>query len=123
TYGGLTFYMSTLGNLGGYILVTKAVGVLSAMGISVGGGAAAVTAISAIGGPVTLVIGLAITGAIITYSISGVGWKKSLAKATNKQFEKANAVSKYEEVLSEYWKETILGFKVGSRTLKDSLYS
>ncbi|MBD8014212.1 dynamin family protein [Planococcus wigleyi] len=123
TYGGLTFYMSTLGNLGGYILVTKAVGVLSAMGISVGGGAAAVTAISAIGGPVTLVIGLAITGAIITYSISGVGWKKSLAKATNKQFEKANAVSKYEEVLSEYWKETILGFKVGSKTLKDSLYS
>lgn len=123
TYGGLTFYMSTLGNLGGYILVAKAVGVLSAMGIGVGGGAAAVTAVSAIGGPVTLVIGLAITGAIITYSISGVGWKKSLAKATNKQFEKAKAVSKYEELLNEYWKETILGFKVGSRTLKDSLYS
>ncbi len=123
TYGGLTFYMSTLGNLGGYILVAKAVGVLSAMGIGVGGGAAAVTAVSAIGGPVTLVIGLAITGAIITYSISGVGWKKSLAKATNKQFEKAKAVSKYEELLNEYWKETILGFKIGSRTLKDSLYS
>ena len=50
TYGALSIWAASLGNLGSYILVAKGVSVLAAMGISVGGTAAASAAIAAIGG-------------------------------------------------------------------------
>jgi len=113
TYGGLTLYMTTLGNLGGYILVTKAVGLLSTIGISVGGTAAAVTAISAIGGPITLVIGLAVASSLIAFSLSGIGWKKSFAKKVMKLYEKENVLDKYQQALNEFWQETEHAFSLG----------
>ena len=45
TFGGLALWASTLGNLGAYILVAKGVSLLSAIGISVGGTAAAASAV------------------------------------------------------------------------------
>lgn len=121
TYGGLTLYMSTLGNLGGYILVTKAVSLLSAMGIGVGGTAAAVAAVSAIGGPITLVIGLSIAASLVAMSISGIGWKKSLAKRTIKSFEKEDVSSKYLDELNKFWDETEHAFRLGMDHVIDSL--
>lgn len=114
TYGGLAFYMSTLGNLGGYILVTKAVGVLSALGISVGGTATAVSAVSAMGGPITLAIGLGVAAALIAYSVSGIGWRKSLARRIVKLFEKEGVAEEYEKLLDTYWSDTERAFQLGT---------
>lgn len=120
TYGGLTLYMSTLGNLGGYILVTKAVSVLSAVGIGVGGTATAVAAVSSIGGPVTLVIGLTIASFLVAYSISGIGWEKSLAKQIIKGYKKENVQNKYEEALNTFWNETEETFNLGVDNIIES---
>lgn len=121
TYGGLTLYMATLGNLGGYILVTKAVGLLSTIGISVGGTAAAVTAVSAIGGPITLVIGLTIATSLIAFSLSGIGWKKSLSKRIIKLYEKEKVIGNYQQALNDFWKETELAFSLGVENIIDAL--
>lgn len=59
TLGGLGLWAATVGNLGGYILVAKGVSLLSALGISVGGTAAAASFVAAIGGPITIGIALA----------------------------------------------------------------
>lgn len=104
--GALVFYMSTLGNLGGYILVTQIVGFLSSIGISVGGGAAATAFISAIGGPVVLAIGLAFLSAVAVFTVTGVGWKKSFAKQLVRGYEKRNVISEINNSISDYWKET-----------------
>lgn len=104
--GALVFYMSTLGNLGGYILVTQIVGFLSSIGISVGGGAAATAFISAIGGPVVLAIGLALLSAVAVFTVTGVGWKKSFAKQLVRGYEKRNVISEINNSISDYWKET-----------------
>ena len=106
TYGAFALYIGTLGNLGGYILVTKAVGLLSALGISVGGGAAATTAVAAIGGPVTIVIGLSILAGTLVATLTGLNWKKNLAKSLVKAYGKQDAKEKYCDGLKEWWTET-----------------
>ncbi|HYW18192.1 MAG TPA: hypothetical protein VE956_02585, partial [Nodularia sp. (in: cyanobacteria)] len=54
-YGALAAWAAGLGNLGSYILVAKLVSLLSALGISIGGGTAAVISfVAAIGGPIVL---------------------------------------------------------------------
>lgn len=104
--GALVFYMSTLGNLGGYILVTQLVGLLSTFGISVGGGAAATAFIASMGGPVTLAIGLAILSAASVFAVTGLGWKKSYAKKLIKSYDQNNVINEVNENISNYWKET-----------------
>lgn len=64
-YGALAMWAAGLGNLGAYILVAKGVSLLAAMGISVGGTAAGISAISLIGGPVVVAIGIAALIAIV----------------------------------------------------------
>ena len=104
--GALMFYMSTLGNLGGYILVTQIVGFLSSIGISVGGGAVATTIISAIGGPVVLAVGLAVLSAAAVFAVTGLGWKKSFAKQLVRGYEKQDVIIQINDSISDYWKDT-----------------
>ncbi|MFL2098297.1 dynamin family protein [Marinilactibacillus psychrotolerans] len=104
--GALMVYMSTLGNLGGYILVTQIVGFLSSIGISVGGGAVATTFIAAIGGPVVLAIGLAVLSATTVFAVTGLGWKKSFAKQLVRGYEKKDAITQINDGISDYWKAT-----------------
>lgn len=73
--GGLGLWAATVGNLGGYILVAKGVSLLSALGISVGGTAAAASFVALIGGPVTIGIALALGVFAIATSLFGDGWK------------------------------------------------
>ncbi|EDP68711.1 Dynamin [Carnobacterium sp. AT7] len=104
--GALVFYMSTLGNLGGYILVTQLVGILSSLGISVGGGAVATIFISSIGGPIVLAYSLAILSAAAVFAVTGVGWKKSFAKKLVRSYEKNNVNNQVNESIADYWKDT-----------------
>lgn len=106
TYGGLAFWASTCGNLGAYILIAKGVSVLSSIGISTGGTAAAVSAVASIGGPVVLGVALAVLAAMGIFAVFSGGWKKSLAKNLVKAFAENNVGATYGEVIEKYWQDT-----------------
>ncbi|MEM4991976.1 dynamin family protein [Priestia sp. SB1] len=105
--GALGFWASTVGNLGGYILVAKGVSLLSAVGISVGGTAAAASFVSIIGGPITIGIGIALGAFLLVKGLFGDGWKPRIAENLIKAFKKQNVLEKYEEVITLYWDDTI----------------
>ena len=107
TYGALAFYIGTLGNLGGYIVVAQAVGLLSSLGISVGGGAAATSFVAGIGGPITIVLGISILITLATAGIlSGRNWKEKFADSLIAAYKKAEARQKYCTGLEQWWAET-----------------
>jgi len=104
--GGLGFWAATVGNLGGYILVAKGVSLLSALGISVGGTAAAASFVAAIGGPITIGIALAALAWLAVSSFFGDGWKKRLAKQVVKIFEEKKVASQYTNGIKKHWDDT-----------------
>ena len=107
TYGALTLYIGTLGNLGGYIVVAQAVGLLSSLGISVGGGAAATSFVAGIGGPITIVLGISILITLATAGIlSGRNWKEKFADSLIAAYKKTEARQKYCAGLESWWAET-----------------
>lgn len=116
--GALIAYMGTLGNLGGYILVTQSVGVLASMGISVGGGAAATSAVASIGGPVTIAVGLGVLLTMSVFAVSGIGWKKTLSKKIIASYEKEECLNKYLDSIINYWKDTETSLKKHKVALK-----
>ena len=109
-FGGLAFWASTLGNLGGYILVAKGVSLLSALGISVGGTAAAVSFVASIGGPVVLGVALAVIAALSIYGIFTGNWKKKAAKNIIKAYNEQDAILKYKANIEKFWKDTEVAF-------------
>lgn len=118
TFGGLAFWASTLGNLGAYILVAKGVSLLAALGIHVGGTAAAISAISAIGGPVTLGIALAVLAAIAVFAVFSGSWEKSLAKKLVKAYDEQNALSKYSDTITTFWRDTQVAFDASADNME-----
>lgn len=115
TLGGLAFWASTLGNLGGYILVAKGVSVLSALGISIAGGTAtAISAVSALGGPIVLGIALALVAAIGMFGIFSSGWKKKAAKKIREAYSEQNATGQYGQAIDKFWSDTESSFRTAS---------
>ncbi len=128
TLGGLSFWASTFGPLGGYILVAKGVSLLSMLGISISGGtAAAISAVAAIGGPIVLGIAVAIVAAFTVFSIFSGGWQKELARGIIKAYgEKKYGSDKnqdlqdlYHEVIKKFWKETKKAFEKASKATEN----
>ena len=109
TYGALTLWLGSLGNLGGYIAVTKAVSILSAIGISISGGtAAAVSAVAAIGGPFTIVVGLSILmGGLVKLLIS-INWRKDISKKMVDGYK--DGYRNYLDMIKKHWSDTEIGF-------------
>jgi GTPase SAR1 family protein/transcriptional regulator with XRE-family HTH domain len=115
TFGGLAIWASTLGNLGAYILVAKGVSVLSAVGISVAGGAAgAASFVAAIGGPVTLGIALAVIVGLSVFAFASGGWQKSIAKKVVKEYGKQNALQKFTMQINKFWDDTLSEFEIAA---------
>ncbi len=110
TYGALAIWAASCGNLGGYILVAKGVSLLSTLGISVGGTAAAVSAVSAIGGPVVLGITLSVTAALAAFAAFSGGWRTTVAKKLVNAFRKEDVLEKLSAGISEYWDDTEKSF-------------
>lgn len=113
--GALSFWASSFGSLGGYILVAKGVSILSMLGISISGGTAtAMAAVASIGGPIVLGIAIAVLAAILAFGIFSGGWQKEIAKNIIKAFGKQkygpdsnkNAIELYEDVISDFWNKT-----------------
>lgn len=109
-FGALAFWAAMVAgtsNLGGYILLAKAVSALSALGISVGGTAAASAAVAAIGGPVVLGIALAAIAAITAFGIFTGTWKKAVAKKIVKAYDDEGVKESLIERITDYWMETM----------------
>ncbi|SFF00027.1 dynamin family protein [Trichococcus pasteurii] len=118
TFGALAFWASTFGNLGAYILVAKGVSLLSALGISVGGTAAAVSTVAAIGGPIVLGVALAIITALSVFAIFSGGWEQSIAKKIVAEYDKNNCLLKFEDIIDDYWKDTEMAFNASADKLE-----
>lgn len=118
TLGALGAWATTLGNLGGYVIVAKGVSALSAMGISVTGGMAGATAlVSALGGPITLALGVAIAVGASFKLLFGDSWQLRLAKKIKGLFDEKNVLSSIEESSESFWKETLIAFNKGADNL------
>lgn len=117
TYGALALWAASCGNLGGYILIAKGVSLLSSLGISVGGTAAAASAIAAIGGPVVLGIGLAVIAAISAAALFSGGWRKSIAKKIVASYSDARVLEKLQGNMNVFWNDTLKAFNLGADNL------
>lgn len=93
-------------NLGGYILAAKIVGWLSSIGISLGGPSAVMGAISMLGGPVTIAIGIGALLAAGLFALVGADWQKRMAKKTVEQFHKQGVRDQITVALRKYWRDT-----------------
>ena len=117
TYGALAAWAASCGNLGGYILVVKGVSLLSTLGISVGGTAAATSAVAAIGGPVVIGIALSILAAVTAFSIFSGGWKKSFAKKLVSSCSDERVLDKLRDSINTYWTDTEKAFNASADNL------
>ena len=117
--GALGIWASSLGNLGGYIIAAKAIGVLSSLGITVSGGAAAVmSAIAAIGGPVTIALGLCVTLAGVVWKLFGESWQTRLAKQVHQVFIKERVSDYFARAIGKYWEDTQAAFVEASNAIE-----
>lgn len=127
TIGAFSFYFGTLGNLGGYIFLSQIVSGFSAIGISLGGTATVASTVSIFGGPMTLVVGIAIlTGTLVKGIIDKTAWKKDFAKKIVKAYNQKIKPKKTEDTTykgltgkevyiyqsEEFWNETIHSLNV-----------
>ncbi|MBU5294777.1 dynamin family protein [Anaerosalibacter bizertensis] len=114
SFGALTIWMSTFGNLGGYIVATKIVGLLSSIGISVGGGAAATAFLASIGGPITIVLAISIIAGTIVGLLTGRNWKNKFAENVINAYKKENVLEKYLEAINKYWDDTLASYNTNN---------
>lgn len=115
-YGALSVWAATVAagsNLGAYILTAKVVSVLSAAGISVGGTAAAAGAIAAIGGPVTVMIGLAGIAALLAWTLFGSTWQERLARKIHKELKVQGVLGTIADYADKFWDDTETAFNKG----------
>ena len=111
TYGALSIWVASLGNLGGYIGVAKVVSLLSTMGISVGGTATAIAGVSALGGPFTFLIATALLAVFGFWKLLTESWEQRLAKKIEKELQpNSDLYNRLTSHYSKYWKDTRSSF-------------
>jgi len=111
--GAMSLYVSTIAsNLGAYILVGKAAGVLVSLGL-VGSVTTVTSFVAAIGGPITIGIALAASIGYIIYRLAGGSWQKSLAKKVAEAIRKENVWGKVEKPISDFWGNTEKAISAG----------
>ncbi len=117
--GALAAWAASLGNLGAYIIAAKAVSVLAALGISIPGGTAAVMgAIAAIGGPVTLALGVVALAALAGWALFGDSWQRRLAKKIAATYTEKGVLAKWQRSIEQYWDSTLTAFRQGAREVE-----
>ena len=100
-------------NLGAYLLIPSVVSFLSGLGISVGGTASAISLVAALGGPVTIMIGLAALAALAAYALFGSSWQSRLAKKICEALKEQRFLETLTEHSEKYWDDTRHGFQKG----------
>ncbi len=129
TLGALSAWASLVAagsNLGAYILVAKISGLLAAAGIHVGGGAALVSLVSVLGGPVTVAIGLSVILAAAVFGsmkLFGPTWQVRMAKKIIEECSKNNILENCTNAIIKYWDATQAGTKKGMNGIRDEIES
>ena len=118
TFGALAAWAATCGNLGGYVLVAKAVSLLASLGIHVGGTAAVISAVSAIGGPIVLGIAIAVIAALTSILALGGTWKKMVGSKLVKQYQSKNVLKSLVAASDKFWDETMTAFRSGAEQIE-----
>lgn len=111
--GAMSLYVGTIAsNLGAYILVGKAAGVLASLGL-VGSVTSVTSFVAAIGGPIT--IGIAIAAAIgyMFYRLLGGSWQKSLANKVAEGLHENKLLARLEEPVTAFWTNTEQAMRAG----------
>lgn len=114
TLGMLAVWASMAGNLGGYILIANLMGFLSSLGIATGSAATIMSGVAAIGGPITLAIGLAIAVGIFAYLLFGESWQNRLARKVEKLFREHQAHKSLLAWVQSVWDDTRKAFEAGA---------
>jgi hypothetical protein len=113
--GALAAWAATLGNLGAYIIAAKAVSLLAALGIGISGGTAAVMGLmAAIGGPVTIAVGIVASLCVLGWSLFGPSWQERLAKKIVSEFYKRGIRGQFESQIEQFWQQTRDAFEKGA---------
>lgn len=117
TFGALATWaaIATAGsNLGAYLLVPTVVSWLSGIGISISGGTAgAVSLVAALGGPITLGIGLAVTCGALFAWLSG-SWQNKMARKIV-DLLKGDFAENLIQSIETYWQDTVVSFQEASK--------
>lgn len=77
-----------------------------------------VAIIASLLGPLGVVAGLAIGGALGLVKLVGGGWEKNVAKKLVKAFEENHIQEKYKVAIDNYWEETKQAFDSAAQTLE-----
>ncbi len=97
-------------NLGAYLLVPTVVSFLSSLGIGVGGTTTAVSLVAALGGPITIMIGLAAAAGALIFALFGSSWQSRLAKKICETMKDKKFLETLSSHADTYWDDTRKGF-------------
>ncbi|WP_318451469.1 dynamin family protein [Photobacterium leiognathi] len=115
-FGAMSFYVSTIAsNLGAYILIGQASGVLATLGIT-SSASTLPWLVGATGGPVVWGIAIAAAIAYLVFRIFS-DWRKSLSKSVSKAISNDKLFDKIEDDISKYWDETSIAFDIALQAL------
>ncbi len=95
------------------LLVPGVVSLVSGLGISGGGSVAALSTVAALGGPVTVLVGLAVITSLAAYALFGSSWQRRLAKKICEILDKLGYLATLIRHSDKYWDDTRFGFEKG----------
>lgn len=117
SFGAMGAYVATISsNLGAYLLVGKAAGVLTTLGIT-GSVSTLPWLVGLTGGPVVWGAMIAAGVGFLVYKLFS-NWKKSMAKSTVKGIKESNIEQEVKDQLKHYWSDTAKGFDAALNGLK-----
>lgn len=116
TASALSLAAAVAGNLGGYVLVAHGLGILSSLGIGISG-STAMGVVSAIGGPITLAIGIAAAAAFFGKKIFGEDWQLRLARQTIKQLGEQGIQTRLRETINEIWDDVLKSYNASADSM------
>jgi len=117
TLGALALWVSTLGNLGGFIAAAKLASLLTTWGIPIGSKTLIVW-LAAIGGPTVVGIAIALAVGSLMWAIFGDSWQTRLAKKTIDAFKAKKVREKLSENITKYWNDTDTAFHEGAKSVE-----
>lgn len=118
TFGAMSAYVATItSNLGAYILIGKAAGVLTTLGIT-GSVTTLPWLVGATGGPIVWGIAIAAALGYLVYRLFS-DWRKSLARSVTKGIQDEGLSDQVQDQVSSYWDETVVAFDQALQGLVD----
>ncbi len=105
-----------IGGLGAYILGEAAWALGSLAFIAGAGGGIAIGAAAL--GPIGIVAGLAIAGALGIAKLFGGGWEKTVAKKILRAYDENKVIEKYCNGMEDYWRKTESAFNEAAEVLE-----